>query len=96
LTHVNAATGQIAYDFAGFKTEGHMSALEFTRELAKRAAALMVSRGRPEFACGDCERWERCGLTPSENCIFKAEQLARRERRPRHILMPRGMRRAFY
>jgi hypothetical protein len=32
--------------------------------------------GGEEFACGDCERWEQCGLPPNEDCIFKAAQLA--------------------
>lgn len=30
-----------------------------------------------EFTCGDCERKDRCSLPPSDNCIAKAEQMAR-------------------
>ncbi len=30
-----------------------------------------------EFTCGDCERWARCGLPSSDDCIFRAEQIAR-------------------
>ena len=41
---------------------------------ARTVAAL---RRRPEFACGDCERSERCGLPPSDRCIVKAAQIAR-------------------
>lgn len=31
---------------------------------------------RDEFTCGDCERWERCGLVSSDRCIIKAGQIA--------------------
>ena len=37
-----------------------------------------------QFNCGDCERWERCGLPPDEPCIIKSEQLERLERVGRH------------
>jgi hypothetical protein len=30
-----------------------------------------------EFICGDCERQKRCSLPSSNNCIAKAEQMAR-------------------
>ena len=30
-----------------------------------------------EFTCGDCERKDRCSLPPNDNCIAKAEQMAR-------------------
>jgi hypothetical protein len=40
-------------------------------------ARLIARARRQEFACGDCERWERCGQPPSEQCIVRAAQLAR-------------------
>jgi hypothetical protein len=30
-----------------------------------------------DFVCTDCERWARCGMPSSDDCIFKAEQIAR-------------------
>jgi hypothetical protein len=32
---------------------------------------------RPQFECGQCERWQRCGLPPNKDCITKAMQIAR-------------------
>ena len=52
---------------------------------SKLARSVATRRARSEFTCGDCERWVRCGLSPDEKCIFRAEQLARYEhydRRP--------------
>jgi hypothetical protein len=46
-------------------------------------AALTAPAGAGHFVCGDCERWERCGRPPSDDCIVKAAQLARDEERPR-------------
>jgi hypothetical protein len=40
-----------------------------------------VARG-PQFSCADCERWERCGLPPTETCLIKAAQLARGDWEP--------------
>jgi len=34
-------------------------------------------RRKPDFSCGECERWQRCGLPPHEDCIVRAAQLAR-------------------
>jgi hypothetical protein len=34
----------------------------------------------PPFTCADCERWQRCGLPPSETCMIKLEQLSRDDR----------------
>jgi hypothetical protein len=30
-----------------------------------------------DFTCGDCERWERCGLPPHDDCSHRAAQIAR-------------------
>ena len=35
------------------------------------------ARSRPEFYCGQCERWERCGLPPNRNCITMLAQIER-------------------
>jgi hypothetical protein len=42
--------------------------------VARRVAA---ARTRPAFYCGQCERWERCGLPPSEDCIVRLAQIER-------------------
>ncbi len=40
---------------------------------------LAGSGNHGEFFCADCERWESCGLKPSDTCLIKVEQLRRRE-----------------
>lgn len=53
---------------------------ESIQRLTLKAVGLLASRLRePEFVCGDCDRWERCGLKPSDNCPFRPEQIARHE-----------------
>ena len=48
------------------------------RDLVNRLASTLRSFRKPaEFVCGDCERWARCGMPSSDDCIFKAEQIAR-------------------
>lgn len=45
--------------------------------IMNRFAEVIASRRRQrEFLCSDCERWQHCGLPPSETCIVKAAQLA--------------------
>jgi hypothetical protein len=44
-------------------------------------ATIALTRG-PEFACGDCEFNERCGLPPAKDCIARAEQIERDGARP--------------
>jgi hypothetical protein len=43
----------------------------------KTVSTLGSLRQPAEFTCGDCERWARCGMPSSVDCIFKAEQIAR-------------------
>jgi hypothetical protein len=46
----------------------------------KNFAGLLAHGRQHEFTCGDCDRWQRCGLPPDGNCIARAaqmEQLAR-------------------
>ena len=44
---------------------------------AKVASRIGTMRRASNFACGDCERSDRCGLPPSDTCIVRAEQIAR-------------------
>jgi hypothetical protein len=40
--------------------------------------AAWLARGRQrEFTCGDCNRWQRCGLPPDKNCVARAAQIER-------------------
>ena len=43
----------------------------------KAASALWSLRQPVEFTCSDCELWARCSMPSSEDCTFKAEQIAR-------------------
>lgn len=50
-----------------------------------------------EFSCSDCERRERCGSLPRDDCIVKAAQLERGDwklrqhaRALRHTVAPMG------
>lgn len=45
--------------------------------LARLSGVLSWICREPEFTCGDCERWERCGLLPSDDCVVRAAQLER-------------------
>jgi hypothetical protein len=48
---------------------------------------LLGSLQRPQFQCGQCDRWQQCGRPPSESCITRAIQIARNAERP----IPRAM-----
>jgi len=53
-------------------------ALEGIRTIfAKIADRIATSRRVSRFTCGDCERNERCGLPPHDDCPVKAAQIAR-------------------
>jgi hypothetical protein len=45
--------------------------------LTKPTSMLRSLHRSTDFVCGDCERWARCGMPSSDDCIFKAEQIAR-------------------
>jgi hypothetical protein len=48
------------------------------RHIRDKIASAFRSLQRPvEFTCGDCDRWARCGMPSSDDCVFKAEQIAR-------------------
>jgi hypothetical protein len=42
----------------------------------------IFGRGRPDLACGDCCKSERCALPPHADCVVKAMQLAERPNGP--------------
>jgi hypothetical protein len=44
---------------------------------AKIAERIAASQRLARFTCGDCERNERCGLPPSDQCVVRAMQIAR-------------------
>ena len=44
------------------------------RRISERSAA---RRRLAAFTCADCDRWERCNLPPSANCVPRQEQIAR-------------------
>jgi hypothetical protein len=62
--------------------EGCVRAISVVETIFGRLARLVARARRQEFACGECERWERCGQLPSEQCIVRAAQLARDADRP--------------
>jgi hypothetical protein len=41
------------------------------------ARVVATERRLSRFTCGDCDRWERCGLPPDANCVYRAAQVAR-------------------
>jgi hypothetical protein len=58
------------------------------------ASKLVTAQRRNDFVCGDCERSERCALPPNDNCIIRAEQIARgdwKARRRARTLTQLGM-----
>ena len=72
-----------------------MTVSEIVHTTARKIAAAAATvaghlQARHEFTCGDCERWERCGLSPNDTCVIKLAQLARYDRRsPSRYLLPR-------
>ncbi len=55
-----------------------MHTLEAIRgTIAKLASFTPRRRRQPDFFCGECERWQRCGLPPSKQCVVMAAQIAR-------------------
>jgi hypothetical protein len=66
-----------------------MRARNVVREVFTRLAGLTAMHRRSSaFVCGDCERWQRCGLPPSDRCIVKAAELARGERPIKRLGLP--------
>jgi hypothetical protein len=49
----------------------------FKNAFAALGKFVATRRRLSAFTCGDCERWERCGLPPSDTCPYRVEQMAR-------------------
>jgi hypothetical protein len=54
-----------------------MRTLNIVRRIFTQCTGSVRRRRRPDFSCGECERWQRCGLPPHADCIVRAAQLAR-------------------
>jgi hypothetical protein len=80
LILINAADDRVKYS-ADRSSESRwrtaMRTLDIIRGIFAKGIALMSRPRRSDFTCGDCERWQRCGLPPHDDCIVRAEQLAR-------------------
>jgi hypothetical protein len=50
--------------------------------IGKLQSFVTARRSSEEFTCGDCSKWEHCGLPPSDDCLAKAAQIEERGRRP--------------
>jgi hypothetical protein len=56
------------------------------RDLVNKLVSTLRSLRQPaEFVCSDCERWDRCGMPSSDECVFKAEQIARGDWKMRRL-----------
>ena len=56
---------------------------DFVQGILAKLASMSATLWRPpEFTCGDCERVDRCGRPPSDDCIEKAAQIERGWTRP--------------
>ena len=54
-----------------------MSLSNIVRRPMKMLSAVLIAQ-KKEFSCGECYRWQRCGLPPTACCIAREEQIARR------------------
>ena len=55
-----------------------MQAFHSIRAVIDRIGRQLAAAGtKSDFTCGECERWERCGQPPSEDCVIRAAQIAR-------------------
>ena len=61
------------------------------RILIEKLASLVATQRRlSNFTCGDCERWQRCGLPPDANCVERAAQVSRGHWRTRRSSLMLG------
>ena len=58
-----------------------MRVFQSFKAAVRQIATRTVRRGSA-FTCGECERWERCGLPPSSDCVIMAQQIERDGDRP--------------
>jgi hypothetical protein len=59
-----------------------MRVLDFVQGVLAKVASIVKLRRQSDFACSDCEKVDRCGLPPSDDCIEKAAQAERGWQRP--------------
>jgi hypothetical protein len=63
-----------------------MHKFEIVQGIFRKTLGLMSRRARSsDFTCGDCERWERCGLPLHSDCIHRAAQIARGATRVKRV-----------
>ena len=57
-----------------------MAMVDAVRRISLKIFEKLASGGKQtQFVCADCERWESCGLQPSDTCLIKVEQIRRYE-----------------
>ena len=57
-----------------------MAMVDMIRRISLRILESFAGGGKQsQFVCADCERWESCGLQPSDTCLIKVEQIRRYE-----------------
>jgi hypothetical protein len=55
-----------------------MRTFDIIRQVFPKKIGLISRRPRTSgFTCGDCDRWQRCGLPPHDDCIHRVAQVAR-------------------
>ncbi len=60
-----------------------MRAFDTVREIFTMLANFIAAQRRlSRFVCGDCERWEQCGLAPGRQCVVRLAQIERYGDRP--------------
>jgi hypothetical protein len=63
----------------------------FVRNLLEKLAdAIATHRRLSGFTCGDCDRWQRCGLPPDARCVPRAAQTVRGDWRTRRSTLRLG------
>jgi hypothetical protein len=65
-----------------------MRTLDIIRRIFPKRTARASWARRSAFTCGDCERWERCGLPPHDDCVHRAAQIARGATPVRRLYLP--------
>lgn len=48
-------------------------------------AVRLIAPPRREFRCGDCARWQRCGLPPDPKCAHREEMMQSERPWTRHL-----------
>ena len=66
-----------------------MRTLDIIRRVFPKGIGLMSRQPRRfSFTCGDCDRWQRCGLPPHDDCIHRAAQIARGATPVKRLYLP--------